>query len=332
MLVVSFRDMTTRQCSAVTTAAIYDVAVPNANPIWNPAPRFTLRSWADLGETFHGKHVCFVVHGFNVNRDRGYTGLGAFSQELGPFGALAGLLPPHDLHLQGFDLVVPVLWSGDWYLPINYPFLLPDVRLTGQYFADLILSSATRMSRVSFFTHSMGARVVLEAVQQTMAQARDKGWTTPVFETAIFTAAATSDEVLDSEFYSDAVDAIGRFVVVSSRADTVLSGAFPLGNAVEQALWRNDPGADEALGRFGPRLKRGSKALGKTAWFDVAGRDATGASIAQDHGDYLPEPWNAVAGIPNGWSSKRIGIGTLAQAIFDNQTPPWPPEKTIVPR
>lgn len=122
-------------------------------------------------------------------------------------------------------------------------FLLPDVRLTRKYFAQLIASSATQMARVSFVTHSMGARVVLETVQQTLIAAKKSGRRTPRFDTAILTAAATSDEVLDDPDYADAVAAIERFVIVSSRADTVLSGAFPLGDAVEQFLWPHDPGA-----------------------------------------------------------------------------------------
>ena len=329
MLVLSFRDMSTPRCSAVTTAAMYHLNPVTPATIWDPPPRLKLADWSDVYSALAGRHVCFLVHGFNVDRDRGYTGFGAAAQEMGRSGALPLLGPPdgpQQLTVPGVEVVVPVLWSGDWYLPINYPFLLPDVRLTGKYFAQLIASSATQMVRVSFVTHSMGARVVLETVQQTLAAAKTSGRRTPTFDTAIFTAAATSDEVLDDPDYADAVDAIERFVVVSSRADTVLSGAFPLGNAVEQALWPNDPGADDALGRYGPRLKPGSKALGKTEWYEIP------PNVGQDHGDYFPWPWSAVPPYPNGWSDKRVSIGKLSQALLDAQTPPWPPAKPVSPR
>lgn len=181
------------------------------------------------------------------------------------------------------------------------------------------------MSRVSFISHSMGARVVLETVQQATAQAKKSGQRMPVFDTAVLTAAATSDEVLDDPDYADAVNAIERFVIVSSRADTVLSGYFPAGNAAEQALWPNDPGADDALGRYGPRLKVGSKALGKTEWYEIP------ASVGQDHNDYFPWPWSPAAPYPNGWSAKRITIGKLAQAVLDGATPALP-TKVITPR
>jgi len=325
MLVLSFRDMSVPRCAAVTSAAVYRLGAVTAASVWAPPPRYEWAPWPEVTQAWAGKHVCFVVHGFNVDRDRGYTGFGAAAQEMAPGGALAALAgPPGPLNLftPGVDVAVPVLWAGDWYLPINYPFLLPDIRLTGKYFAQLIASAATRMARVSFVTHSMGARVVLETVQQTVAA---MGPRAPVFDTAVFTAAATSDDVLDDPGYALAVEAIRRFVVVSSRADTVLSGAFPAGNLVEQWLWPRDPGADEALGRYGPRLKVGSKALSKTEWYPIP--PITG----QNHGDYFPEPWSPSAPYPNGWSVKRVNIGQLDQAVLDNQAPPTLLARPITP-
>ena len=326
MLVLSFRDMSVPRCGAVTSAAMYHLDPIDAAMAWDPAPPLTLASWAEVGHVLAGKHVCFLVHGFNVNRDRGYTGLGAMGQEMLPGGALAGLAAPAgplNFYVRGVDVIVPVLWAGDWYLPINYPLLLPDVRKTGKYFSDLILSAATRMARVSFVTHSMGARVMFETVQQTVAAANKAGFTRPIFDTAMVMAAATSDEIFDDPDYADAVDAVRRFVVVTSRADTVLSLAFPPGNAVEQALWPNDPGSDAALGRYGPRLKPGSKALGKTVWYEVPPPE-NADEPGQNHGDYVPSPWDLDAPYPNGWSDKRVGIGKLAQAILDRRTPAWP--------
>lgn len=132
MLVLSFRDMSTARCSAVTTAAMY--RTQNVTPAfsWNPPPPLSLVTWQHVSHAVRNKHVCFVVHGFNVDRDNGYTGFGAAGQEMGRDGALPGLPAPpgpDDLSIPGVDVVIPVLWAGDWYLPINYPFLLPDVRL-----------------------------------------------------------------------------------------------------------------------------------------------------------------------------------------------------------
>jgi hypothetical protein len=333
MLVLSFRDMSVPRCGAVTSAAMYHLDPVDAAMSWDPPPPMTLASWAEVGAAVAGKHVCFLVHGFNVDRDRGYTGLGAMGQEMRHGGALLGLPPregPLDFFVRGADVVVPVLWAGDWYLPINYPFLLPDVRQTGKYFSQLILSAATQMSRVSFVSHSMGARVVFETVQQTVAAAAKMSLRRPEFDTALLMAAATSDEIFDDPDYADAIDAIRRFVVVTSRADTVLSEAFPAGNAVEQLLWTHDPGANDALGRYGPRLKTGSKAIGKTVWYEIPLPDHQ-SDPGQNHGDYVPSPWEPTPPYPNGWSDKRVKIGALAQAVLNDQPPPWPPAKPVNP-
>jgi hypothetical protein len=323
MLVLSFRDMSIPRCSAVTTAAAYWLRPVTPALAWKPAPGSLLKlaAWNDVANYLRGKHVCFLVHGFNVDRDGGYTGLGALAQELEGGGALAGLpASPVDLHAAGVEAVVSVLWAGDWYLPINYPFLLPDIRATGRHFAEFIWSSASQMRRVSFVTHSMGARVVLETVQQAIAGA---GPTVrmPVFDTAIFAAAAVSDDVLDDPDYALAADAFRTVTVVSSTGDTVLSGAFPAGNLVEQALWANDQGSDTALGRDGPQLKPDSRARGKTTWYPLTDHL---------HSDYLPSPLADAPppgpAFPNGWSDKRLLVGRIAQAALDRTAAPIPPQ------
>jgi hypothetical protein len=323
MLVLSFRDMTTPRCSAVTTAATYWLRPVAPATVWNPAPGglLTLATWDETKAQLQNKHVCFLVHGFNVDRDGGYTGLGALAQEMTGDGILPGLVAPGvaaDLKTAGVDVIVPVLWSGDWYLPINYPFLLPDIRATADHFADFIWSSATQMAEVSFVTHSMGARVVMETVQRAVANAGSK--TIPAFDTALFTAGAIPDDCLDLPDFAAAVGAFRQIGVVSSMSDTVLSGDFPSGNAVEQALWANDHGSDRALGRYGPALKPGSPARAKTTWYPVP------RTTFQRHNEYLPSPLdpNVRPGYPNGWDAKRVAIGQMAQAALDGTPPPIP--------
>jgi hypothetical protein len=306
MLVLSFRDMATKSCSAVTTAAMYKVDPVAPATVWSPAPGFTLATWDEASAAVKNKHVCFLIHGFNVNRDNGYTGLGAMAQEFTGKGVLGAGAPPLNLLITDVDVIIPVLWSGDWYLPINYPFLLPDIRLTARHFADFIWSSASMMRRVSFFTHSMGARVAFETVRAALA-AKDR-YTLPAFDTAILTAGAVADDIMDQDDFADTVTAFRRFVVVSSTADSVLSGFFPTGNAVEQVLWRDDPGRDEALGLYGPRLKQGSAALPKTSWYRLTDHD---------HGDYVPAPASPVAPYPNGWSDKREVVAGIVQGTLD---------------
>jgi hypothetical protein len=309
VLVLSFRDMALASVSPVTSAAVYEFDPAPGAPYWPASPAgLTLVDWTEVGRRLKDKHVCFMVHGFNVDRDHGYVGLGVMAQ------ALAGL-GPLDLAARGVDVVIPTLWAGDSYLPVNYPFLLPDVRATAANFASFIWSAATQMSRVSFVSHSLGARVVLETIRQTVA-GRNR-YPTPQFVNAILTAAAVSDDILDSPDYADAVDALRAIVVVSARSDEVLSDDFGLGNAVEQALWADDAGADDALGRFGPKLKPGSRALAKTVWYDIT---AINPAVDQQHGDYVPAPWELVPTFPDGWSDKRERVGRIAQAALNGST------------
>lgn len=325
MYVLSFRDMSLARCGAVTSAAIYETPAMGSGFAWTPPNTKAMRlvGWDEVALKFRRKHVCFLIHGFNVDRDNGYLSLGPLAQEMMGQGTLrtqAAPAGPLDLHTPGIDLVVPVLWPGDWYSPVNYPFVLPDARTTGQNFAEFIWSSATGMARVSFLTHSFGARVVLETVQRAWSA---KGrYPLPIFDTAIITAGAASDTVLDSPAYADAVtSALQRIVVVSAATDSVLAGDFPIGNAVEQALWSNDAGTNVALGHAGPRLTASSAARSNTTWFDLG---VLAPAVDQQHGDYLPAPTVPTPGFPNGWSDKRERIGALAQAVFQNRTPPWP--------
>jgi hypothetical protein len=321
MLFLSFRDINSRTFSAVTPAEFFDLGPVPSTMAWAPPPLFV--EAPNGAATLKGKHVCFLVHGFNVDRDAGYTGLGVLGQELGQTnGALPGWpypSPPDgpvNLFAAGVDVVVPTLWAGDFFnIPLNYPFLLGAIRLTGRYFAELLVTA--QMASVSFVTHSMGARVVLEAVQQALSRTFQPHM--PTFDTAVFTAAAVSDQVFDDPDYALAVKAMQQFVVVSSKRDQVLSGAFPLGNAAEEAMWPHDQGEDRALGLTGPKLAPDSPAAGKVKWYPVP------SGVGMNHGNYLPRPGNPDnPHYPNGWNAEPVDIGKLAQAVLDDQTPPWP--------
>jgi hypothetical protein len=332
MLILSFRDMSVPRCGGITPGVFYDLA--NVGPglqWWNPPPPLSLIP--DAYPIVGGKHVCFLIHGFNVDRDSGYTGYGVFGQEMEGEGMRCNRAHPVNLLVTGVDELVPVLWPGDWYFPTNYPFLLPDIRLIGRYFAQLLLSATTRISRVSFVTHSMGVRVALETMQQTLQLAPIASFRAPRFETVVFTAPAVTDEVLDDPDYSAAVGALRRIVVVSSRGDRVLQYAFPAGNEVEQALWPRDPGADDALGRYGPRLRPGSQALGKTEWYEMP-LQSDQVPHDYNHGDYVPSPWQPDPDVSygNGWTAKHVVIGQLAQAVLNGGIPPAPPAKQVTPR
>jgi hypothetical protein len=331
MYVLSFRDMSLRARGAVTSASLFKVDPVDQAYAWDPFQALTLRPADPVGfaQDVQGAHVCFIVHGFNVNRDSGFGAGGAMAQEFkgqGPLSYLAGSAML-DLMTPAVDLFIPVLWPGDWYNFLNYPGVLGTARNVGRNFAAFLTSSQATMRRASFFTHSFGVRVALETMQEAIRpQSRvGQGRPAPVFDTALLTAAASSETVLDSPFYADAVAALQQITVVSAPTDGVLTWAFPIGNPVEQALnLGRDPGDNVALGRDGPLLKTGSPASAKTNWFVVTDAAAPGARISQGHGDYMPAPSDPVPPLPNGWSDKRERIARLSQAIFDGTLAPWP--------
>jgi hypothetical protein len=188
-------------------------------------------------------------------------------------------------------------------------------------FAEFLTSSAQTASVVSFVSHSLGARVVME----TVAQANAPGRSPPVFDMAIMAAAATNDDVLDDPTYAAGVRALRRIVVISSWKDSVLAKAFPLGNEVEAALWTNDKGSTRALGRYGPKaLKTDSPAKGKVAWYDVD------PGLGCGHDGYLPSPWGFPAPnlTVNGWNANR---GHFAQFLRSAFTPgPFTPPAAMI--
>jgi hypothetical protein len=328
MLALSFRDMTVNVHGAVLPAQIYDMGDISATHAWTQPKSFPWVPWDKVGAHLAGKHVCFVVHGFNVDRNDGYTGLGTFAQELsrdstGKLKSWPAPNGPLDMLVADIDLFVPLLWAGDWYLPFNYPFLLPDIRQTAGLFSDFIYSRDTSLKKISFITHSMGARLCLESLQHVMDVGKQNpDLVRPQFGDIILMAAAASDQVLDDPDYADAVAAVGagaRFIIVSSVADMVLELDFPVGNLVENALWKNDWGEDIALGRDGPILVPDSKARDFTDWYPLPVGTGVGEAANYDHGDYLPSPLDPPAdpdAWPNGWSARSAKIGQLCQALL----------------
>jgi hypothetical protein len=257
--------------------------------------------WDQVAGVFHGKRVCFVVHGFNVDAGHGIKSGGPAAQEFEALGQLG-------LAMTAADIVVTVLWPGDGLIGWSWFTAFGHAETTGARFADFLTSSAVGAAEVSFISHSLGARVVLETITQT--DARNLG---VVFDTAILTAAAVDDTALDA--YPTAAAALRRIVVISSTQDHILKLFFTLGDLAESVLWSSYDGDSRALGRFGPKFKTGSSAPAKTEWYEIR------PAIGQDHGDYLPA--GGTAPLPGGWTDKRRKVSEWCRDLFD-QRPPEP--------
>jgi hypothetical protein len=268
-------------------------------------------AWDRVADLFRGKRVCFLVHGFNVSADHGVKGGGPAAQEYQALGAMG-------LSMSGADMVVPVLWPGDGFIGWSYFTAFRTTRAVGARFADFLTSRAFPAADVSFVSHSLGARVVLETVTQTALRRRaGLPWR---FGTAALTAAAVDEGVLDQAPFAAGVAALPRIVVLSSGRDEILSRGFVVGDRIEGLLWadyRASGGGDgRALGRFGPQFATPSAARDRTEWYDFA--DAEN----QEHDDYLPAAWGKAApGFVNGWTAKRRRAAEFCRGVFGGFAP-----------
>ena len=311
---LSFRDIASAS-TGVTAGEVYaldgvgpDTAWPGAGVSganWVP--------WDKVPDLFRNKRVCFVVHGFNVDRDRGVRGGGPVSQECEGLGSLG-------LAISSLDMVVTVLWPGDGFLGWSWFTAYDHSKTTGARFAAFLVSSAFTASEVSFVSHSLGARVVLETVAQTVPLHPRFA-----FGAAVLAAAAVDDNALDDPEYAVAAAALRRIVILSSRMDEVLKVFFTLGSIAEQALWSSYDGDARALGRYGPAFTAGSPAPPKTEWYEIQ------PQIGQDHGDYLPAPWLAPRRRTDGRpSARRSGpsAATCSTGANPRRTSPIGPTTT----
>jgi hypothetical protein len=173
-------------------------------------------------------HVLVATHGFNVNRKDGVACLSNWE------GLLQ--LPP------GW-VFVGALWPGDsiWLHGLDYPEepALADHAgaLLGPFLDGLLVGAAS----VSFASHSLGARLVLETIRNMQRSPRH----------AVLMAGAIDDDCLSQEFSAEA-NRIGAISVLASTGDDVLSAAFPLGNLAAGIVDQGHPWYHAALGRTGP--------------------------------------------------------------------------------
>ncbi|MEO6339782.1 MAG: alpha/beta hydrolase [Caulobacteraceae bacterium] len=330
LYVLSFRDLKAGHGGAVLPGALFEVSdvsngfdwtTPAFSDRWRQQPGLRWLREQERLELLQGKDVWFVTHGFNVNRDNGFKSLGAAAQELRGLGVNYPA-PAADV------LVIPVLWPGDWIIPVvTYPWELHDARKTGEMFANFLLDGWCDIARASFISHSLGARVVLETVQQTVSKAGPGA--RPDFDAAVLMAPAADDTVFDDPQYAQAVAALQRLIVLSSVKDKVLGVAYVLGDPIEAALWRGEHASTHALGLKGPRLKKDSPARPKTEWYPIPTAPAP-LHGSNDHGDYLPAP----GGPPtDGWTPKRLDALAFCHGVLaaNLPQPAWLMRNTSIP-
>ena len=187
---------------------------------------------AQLLSDIRGRHVLIGTHGFNVNRANAIAALSSWE-------ALLTLESP--------SVFIGLLWPGDstWAHGLDYPDEPRIADDAGKMLAAFINANFSEAASISFASHSLGVRVLLETVANM---------TLPV-RRALIMAGAIDNNCLNTEF-SDAASKIGEISLLASSRDTVLSSIFPLGNLFAGIISAGHPWFHTALGRQGPANPR----------------------------------------------------------------------------
>jgi hypothetical protein len=183
---------------------------------------------AEFFAYLQGQHVLIGTHGFNVNFADGVAALSYWSTLL---------------HLPDPAVFVGLLWPGDsvWARGLDYPEEPRVADDAGQKLASFLDAALADAASVSFVSHSLGARVVLQTVNHMNRRSRYM----------ILMAGAIDDDCLTTEF-RNAAEKVDAISVLASKRDEVLAWAFPLGNLVGGIIDKGHPWWHAALGRCGP--------------------------------------------------------------------------------
>lgn len=268
--------------SAVGGSIVDEPYVLEGDGIADPVALRTL-GWTIPRERVAGREVVFAVHGFNVSYAQGVHVLAALERDLA--------LAPH-------FLFVGVLWPGDWWIPVvNYPAEAGDAVRCGQRLARFANQALGSAAAVSFVSHSLGGRLVLEAVKNLDRSARE----------VCVTAAAVDDDCLSTAQYTGARMNARRTSVLASTRDLVLRLAYPVGDFLSDVFYDDDSPWRKALGYHGPR----PEPLDSVAHAQIAPGDEVG------HLDYFPP----AAGAP---SQKTRHVEGFVREALSGTAHVWP--------
>lgn len=177
--------------------------------------------------------LAFLIHGFNVNRPSGIDTLRRLATQL-PAGSAMGY--------------VGVLWPGDhWTRAISYSFEGRDADDSARELTKYIGMVIPHGTQLSFVSHSLGARVVMEAIK-TLNRSRY-----PIRQVSLVAAAIDDFSLARPRDYSAAVAKADRVAVLASRKDRVLKIAYPAGDALQAFIFFRRDSIGLALGSHGPR-------------------------------------------------------------------------------
>jgi len=190
-----------------------------------------------LKEDIWGQHVLIGTHGYYVNRAGGIECLSNWER-------LLELAPPFARSAVPQGVFVGLLWPGDsvWAHGLDYPEEPRVANEAGDLIAPFIDENFKDAASISFASHSLGARVILQTICKMTLPTRR----------VVLMAGAIDDNCLNTEFKTAAACKIGKISVLASKKDEVLSAAFPLGNFLGGIIAEGHPWWHAALGHCGP--------------------------------------------------------------------------------
>jgi hypothetical protein len=173
------------------------------------------------------RHILFATHGFNVS---------------GPKGQVCLIRLQRTLNLDQAFLFVGVLWPGDWHVPvINYPAEGKDAAQCGDNLAAAAKALFPEAQSASFLSHSLGGRVVLQAV---------KGFELPVGQVCLAAPAVDRACLGPGKAYDAVRGKVSRITVIASDQDRALGAVYAAGSLGGALLGDKHP-FGLALGREG---------------------------------------------------------------------------------
>ena len=172
---------------------------------------FTEISEQELQARASGRHVLTLVHGYRnplKNAANAYKGLAKSLVD-------AGLLVENaSAPNNQYGLAIGFVWPGFRTKVLGFVAARPSANRSGGYLRSLLHTLRTTARTVDIQTHSLGARVALQALSTD-----DTLW----LDNLMLTAPAVDNECLEpKEEFFEALDSCGRVFVYHSKNDFVL--------------------------------------------------------------------------------------------------------------
>lgn len=198
------------------------------------------------------RHILLLVHGYNNSHDEAKASYQTF---------IGNIRDKLDDSRAAPDAIASFHWPGDestvFGTTVGYPFDINHARDAASRLATFLVGVAQRgppSLRVTMVGHSMGCRLILEALG-TLARARNA----PGIElVGLMAAASPVDFVKRTGRLFNTGNPPRRMLKFFSEQDMVLQIGFPLGQFLAYQYQIEDDNYDEAVGRHGHPDEYGS--------------------------------------------------------------------------